>query len=120
MAGKLLWASPWLVCLLTGCATASSWLPWKKSDAAAETPPSTARDSFVMRGLGLERDKITDSALEAELESAKRLFQAKDYGKAETAFHKVANTKKAPLNLLDEALYYEAECQRLQNNFRAA
>lgn len=118
--GKLWWACPWLVCLLTGCATASSWLPWKKSESVAETPPTSTRESFVMRGLGLERDKVTDSALEAELESAKRLFQGKDYRKAETAFHKVANTKKAPLNLIDEALYYEAECQRLQNNFRAA
>jgi TolA-binding protein len=120
MRGKLLWASPWLVCLLTGCATASSWLPWKKSDTAADTPPTTTRESFVMRGLGLERDNVTDSALEAELEGAKRLFQNKEYRKAETAFHKVATTKKGPLNLLDEALYYEAECQRLQNNYRAA
>lgn len=120
MPGRLLWLCPWLVCLLTGCATASSWLPWKKNDSATVTAPSTTRDSFVMRGLGLERDKVADSALEAELESAKRQFQSKEYGKAESAFHKIANTKKAPLNLLDEALYYEAECQRLQKNFRAA
>ncbi|MCI0681124.1 MAG: outer membrane protein assembly factor BamD [Gemmataceae bacterium] len=126
MPGRLLWACPWLVCLLTGCATASGWdwLPWKKKDTVADaTPaatPAARRDSFVMRGLGLEREAVADGVLEQELAAAKRLLQAKDYRNAETAFHRVAAAKKAPLNLIDEALYYEAECQRLQNNYRAA
>lgn len=112
----LLW-----VCLLPGCATASSWnwLPWKKNDETAEKP-TAPRESFVMRGLGLERDNVPDSELEAELEGAKRQFQNKEYRKAEATFHKIANAKKAPLNLIDDAMYYEAECQRLQNNLRTA
>jgi len=119
--GKLIWTCPWLVCLMTGCATASSWdwLPWKKSDTAADKA-AAPKDSFVMRGTGLERDRAADSAMETELEGARRQFQNKEYRKAEAAFHKIANAKKGPLNLMDEALYYEAECQRLQNNFRSA
>lgn len=121
VASRWLWSCPWLVCLLTGCATASTWdwLPWKKKEAPPETAKAP-RDSFVMRGVGLERDRPADPSIDAELESAKRQFQAKEYRKAEAAFHKLANNKKAPVNVLDEALYYEAECQRLQNNLRDA
>ena len=103
LPAKILWLCPWLVCLLTGCATASSWdwLPWKKSDTAS-TPAAGPKDSFVMRGEGIERDRGVDSPLYSDLEGAKRLFQSKDYGKAESAFHKLANNKKAPVGILDE------------------
>jgi outer membrane protein assembly factor BamD (BamD/ComL family) len=106
---------------MTGCASASSWdwLPWKKTDSAADKTAGP-KDSLVMRGAGLERDRAADSAMEAELEGARRQFQNKEYRRAESAFHKIANAKKGPLNLIDEALYYEGECQRMEKNFRAA
>ena len=109
---RLLWGCPWLVCLVTGCATASwDWLPWKKNDAA---PPTTLQDTAS------SRDRVADSALEADMDAARQMFQQKEYRKAEVVFHKIAGNKKAPLNIIDEALYHEGECQRLQNNLRDA
>src|ERR671922_20834 len=111
-----------IVCLAAGCATASApgWWPWKKSDPA-EAAASAPKDSFIMRGLGLEREFTGDDrALADELEGAKRLYQNKDYAKAEPIFHRIANLRKGPINIIDEALYYEADCQRLQNNYREA
>jgi TolA-binding protein len=115
--GALAWMCPWLICLATGCVSAD-WLPWKKNDSASAA--AGPKDSLVMRGTGLERDRIADSALEADLEAAKRLYQNKEYRKAEAAYHKIANNKKAPINVADEALYFEADCQRAQNNLRDA
>ena len=115
--GALAWMCPWLVCLTTGCVSAD-WLPWKKSDSAASA--AGPKDSFVMRGTGLERDRVADSALEAELDTAKRFYQNKEYRRAEAAYHKIANNKKAPINVADEALYFEADCQYAQKNLRDA
>ncbi|MCS7045743.1 MAG: outer membrane protein assembly factor BamD [Gemmataceae bacterium] len=116
---RLLWLPPLAICLLTGCATASwDWLPWRSKTAQA--PATGPKDSFVMRGDDLERTSAADSPFQAELDAAKRLLQNQEYRQAERAFHKLANNKKAPLNLVDEALFLEAECQRLQNNLRDA
>jgi tetratricopeptide (TPR) repeat protein len=114
-----------LVCLAAGCATAAApnWWPWKKSEAtpAAEASPSAPQDNFILRGLGLTSDfKGDDRALADELEGAKRLYQNKEYAKAEVICHRIANLRKGPLHIMDEALYVEADCQRLQNNFRDA
>lgn len=115
-------------------------LPWdnhKKAD-----PPRGAADSLVLREGGLERDKSLDSEIQAELEAGKRLYQDKEYAKAEAIFHKISHhdkpffltailpggdkttktikPKDIPLPVLDDALYYEALCQYYQSNYRAA
>jgi TolA-binding protein len=110
--------------LAAGCATASagSWWPWSKSSEEAPSAPAAAapKDSFIMRGLGLEKETTDSRALADELEGAKRLYQQKEYAKAESIFHRLATLRKGPLNIIEEALYYEADCQRLQNNYRDA
>jgi TolA-binding protein len=117
--------------LAAGCATASagSWWPWSKSSedppaAAAPAPPpvpAAPRENIILRTLGLEKDTPADiRALAEELEGGKRLYQSKEYARAEPIFHRLANLRKGPLNIVEEALYYEADCQRLQNNYRDA
>ncbi len=93
-------------------------LPWgnpKKIEG-----PAGPADSLVLREGGLENDKGVDSQVQAELDSAKRLYQEKDYAKAEAMFKKISKTKKLPLPIADDALYYEAACQYYQSNYRAA
>ncbi len=92
---------------------------------------------MVMREGGLEADRIVDPKLQAELDSGKRLFQQKEYAKAEVIFHNLIHkegsllsfathdsfttqSKKIPLPIADDGLYYEAACQFYQNNYRAA
>src|SRR5687767_10331040 len=65
---RLLWLFP-LLLLHAGCVS----LPWS-SDKKLDGPDGPA-DSLVLRGGGLEKDKIIDGPVYAELESAKRLYQ---------------------------------------------
>jgi outer membrane protein assembly factor BamD (BamD/ComL family) len=91
-------------------------MPWKKADPEVEGP----KDSLVLTGGKLEKDRTLDEAGKQDLEAARRLFQEQDYAKAEPLFHKLQKNKKIPDEVAEEALYYEAECQRLQKNFRDA
>jgi outer membrane protein assembly factor BamD (BamD/ComL family) len=103
-----------LLFLCIGCLS----MPWsglKKAD-----DPAGPADSLVMREGGLERDKDVDGKVQAELDSAKRLYQEKDYAKAEVLFLKIVKTKKTPLPVADDALYYQAACQYYQSNYREA
>ncbi len=118
--------------------------PWEKYTAKAEGP----KDSITLTGgKGLERAPM-DPAAHQEIEAGKRLLEEKKHDQAEVVFHKLvrANSEKSwwEFNLftpddsdkteiqankrggrginpvLEAALYYEAEAQRLQKNFRAA
>jgi TolA-binding protein len=135
--GNAALAGALIACLAAGCATAASpgWWPWKKTSdevpgagavqgvSAPSEPasPSAPKDSFIMRGLGLEREFTGDDrALAQELEGAKQLYQNKEYAKAETTFHRIANLRKGPVNIMEEALFYEGDCQRLRGDYRTA
>ncbi len=109
-------ALPWLLTLLSGCASDSWKLPWKKADPEIEGP----KDALVLRGGKLEKDRTLDAAGQQDLEAARRLFQEKDYAKAEKLFHKLQKDKKIPDRIQEESLFSEAECQRLQKNYRDA
>src|SRR5438105_2900933 len=64
--------APWLLCVLTGCASLPSGglaNPWKKAPAKAEG----AQDTIALTSQGVERDPI-DVAARLELEKAKRLY----------------------------------------------
>lgn len=111
---RLVLCGPLLACLLTGCVSP----PWKKNDptAAANGP----RDSVVLRGRGLEREQAADLGLQQELDGAKRLYQSQEYAKAQPVFAKLANNQKNPINLGEEARFFEADCQYMQGNLRDA
>ena len=51
-----------------------------------------------------------------KLEKARALFRAEDYAKAESYFSSVAGREKNPPTVVQEAMYYEAECLRLQGH----
>ncbi len=124
-------ALPVLLLPSVGCFS----LPW--NSAKKPEPPPAPADSLVMREGGLEADRIVDPKAQAELDSGKRLFQQKEYAKAELIFHNlihkessfftfsghdsfVTQSKKIPLPIADDSLYYEAACQFYQSNYRAA
>jgi outer membrane protein assembly factor BamD (BamD/ComL family) len=50
----------------------------------------------------------------ASLREARELFRKQEYARAESVFGKVADAEKNPPLAIQEAMYYRAECQRLQ------
>ena len=140
---------PWVLLALTGCAS-DTWKltpPWKRADLAAKAD-AAPQDSLVLRGGGLQQAGAVDATpAPPDLEAARRHFQNKEYDKAEPLFRKVATAnartfrsyffdddgniasekvtdekrpRAASDAAIEEACFYEAECQRLQKNYRAA
>jgi outer membrane protein assembly factor BamD (BamD/ComL family) len=117
-------------------------LPW--SQAKKPDPARGPADSLVLREGGLERDKSLDNEVQAKVDIGKRLYQEKEYAKAEAIFHRINHLgeksifslnftedswdfekkkiklKDIALPVLDDALYYEALCQYYQSNYREA
>jgi outer membrane protein assembly factor BamD (BamD/ComL family) len=119
---RALWLSAAVCALLTsagGCSVLPSW--WGPPKKAGPPPPSGAVESMVLRDGGLESEAVpADGTPAGDLEGAKRLFHEKDYAKAEPIFHRLCKDKKNTVRLAEEALYYEAECERLQNAYPKA
>lgn len=129
-----------LLCLTAGCASTSAFTPpWKKADATKIEGP---KDSVTLTGGGLVREPI-DPKTRAELDTAQRLMSEQKYTQAESLYHKLAapghdpdwwqfdiklfekslttdKSKKYSRAIYEEALFGEAECQRLQKNYRSA
>lgn len=114
LRGGSWWALPCVLLLGSGCVA----LPWGKHDKPEDSKGPV--DSFVFRGDGLERDKVPSTQVEMDLETAKRLFQEKDYVKAQPIFAKLAKNPKVPITVADDALFYEAACQYYRGNYRDA
>lgn len=115
-------ARSWLIALLALLPLATSGcmsLPWKKKDNDfGLTGPS---DSLVLGGGGPEKYRgVLDSTLQAEVDTAHRLFLNKEYAPAEDIFHRVLKEKNLPVNVAEELLFYEGECQFLQKHYRDA
>ncbi|MBI2809129.1 MAG: tetratricopeptide repeat protein [Planctomycetes bacterium] len=134
-------AVPLMFCLLTGCASTGGGFtpPWKKSAAKVEPP----KDSIVLTGRTYEMEPV-DPKLRAELDAAQRLMHEKKYGEAERIYHMLAipgheaswwsslnifdsgedsiakKRSKYPRSVYEEALFGEAESQRMQKNYRDA
>jgi TolA-binding protein len=130
---------PVFIVLTSGCTTTGGFVPpWKKTEAKVDGP----KDNVILTGgRGLEREPI-DPGLQQELDTAKRLAQEKKYAEAEKLYHKLmlpgeekswvtslnpfeptmneVVRKKYPRSVYEEALFGEAECQRLQKNYRDA
>lgn len=129
---------PLFLCVVSGCTSTGGFAPpWKKPQAKQEGP----KDAFVMTGGGMERI-VVDDATRQEFDTARRLFDEKKYAQAEPMFHKLVKLNREPAwwefgllaprddtkqgrsrrgdPLSEAALFYEAECQRLQKNYRGA
>ncbi len=112
-------AALWLA-LSTGCASGTSWRPGDLFAKKVEPPPGPV-DSYVLRGGKLEQVSASqgDPAM-AELEGAHNLRKQEEHAKAGAIFHRLANNQKNTHNIIEEALFYEAECHYLQKDYREA
>jgi outer membrane protein assembly factor BamD (BamD/ComL family) len=83
--------------------------------------PDPPVESFVIRadGLAPARPPAPDSP-EAKLAGARDLFRREEYAKAERLYRTIADNHKAAAAVTQEALYYEAECLRLQGDWPKA
>lgn len=76
---------------------------------------------MVLRGDRLEPDKpAVKGPVADELAGARELYRREDYGKAEHLFHKIADNKKNPEAVAEEARFYEAECLYRQKRYPKA
>jgi TolA-binding protein len=109
-----------LLAALPGCASLPQmhW-PWKHEETAKEGV-DRPKDSFVMRGNGLERAPEIWHPRQQDLADARKLLEDKRLVDAEKAFHSIAADTKCPEQFREEALFFEAECLRLQKKYRMA
>ena len=83
-----------------------------------KTPPPVAAETLILRPDGLAADKMPAPDMPeddtAKLARARDYFRAEEYAKAESFFTSVADREKNPPAIVQEAMYYKAECMRLQ------
>jgi outer membrane protein assembly factor BamD (BamD/ComL family) len=107
--------------------------PAPKSDPSAPTflngfglwappkPPPPPVDSFVVRPDGLTPEKVPEQGTaEARLAGARDLYRRAEYAKAETLYHAVGQDSKAAPANIQEGIFYEAECLRMQGYYPKA
>jgi TolA-binding protein len=111
-----------IVAGLPGCTSLPTFhLPWHDaSDKDAKDASKKDTDSFVMRGNGLEKSQDDWHPRQQDLRDAKRLIDDKKFDEAEKAFHAIGIDKKCPEQFREEAVFFEAECERLQKKYRIA
>jgi outer membrane protein assembly factor BamD (BamD/ComL family) len=104
------------LCLLGGC----SWDQLNPFTLPA--PPAGNGASFVLQPDGLheempdgEKDPIRD-----QLRWAHELFRQERYSEAERIYDHIASRKRYAPELVQEAMYYRAECLRLQGQYPKA
>jgi outer membrane protein assembly factor BamD (BamD/ComL family) len=87
-------------------------------------PPPTVpppAESLVLRPEGLQPERApTKNDSEAILVAAREAFRKEEYDTAEDLFYRVADNTKAPPSAIQEAIYYRAECLRMQDKFPKA
>jgi TolA-binding protein len=103
------------VLLLAGGCTWDQLSPFKPP-----VPPPPPVESFVLRPEGMVPDKAPAAGAEETLAGARELFRREDYAQAEKVFHHLANHEKSSSTVAAEALFYEAECLRLQGFYPKA
>jgi TolA-binding protein len=114
--GRWRWAGVLVLVLLLGtlpgCQVTSRiydgehWF-WQQDPVVEQTLPE---DSIVLRnGNEIVRDQAAP-VYGGDLEGAKRLFQQKEYAKAEPIFDHIADSKKNTFQVMEDALFYQAEC----------
>jgi hypothetical protein len=79
------------------------------------TPPPPPVQSFTLRqeGLTADKDPVADTP-QAMLAGGHEFFRRQEYASSERVFHYLAENKKTPPAIVQEALFYEAESLRLQ------
>ncbi len=84
-------------------------------------PPPPPVDDFIVRPDGLTPEKAPETNTpDAQLAGARDLFRRKEYAKAQLLYHAVSQNAHAPVADVQEGLFYEAECLRLQSMYPRA
>jgi len=85
------------------------------------TPPPPPVESFVLRNGALVAEAAPKGkGAEAELAGAREYYRREDYDNAEKLYHHIADNEKNPVAIVQEAMYYRAECLRMQGDYPKA
>ncbi len=77
------------------------------------TPPPPPVETFVLRPDGLVAEKKPpEGGPQAALAGAHELYRQEDYEKAERLYNSIAENKKNPASICQEARFFQAECLR--------
>lgn len=101
------------LCSSLGCA-------WDYFNIFSPPAPPGALDNLVLHGDTLEAESASSSEAAKDMAGARELFRQGNYSKAEKIFHRVSDNKKNPVQLIEEAIYYEGECLRLEHDYPRA
>jgi outer membrane protein assembly factor BamD (BamD/ComL family) len=105
--------------LLLLCPCGCTWDSWTLFKPPPAPPPPA--DSLVLHGDKLEEEIAPKPGTPAaELAGAHELYRRGDFENAEKLFRKIADKKKTPPAIAEEARYYEAECIRRQGRYPRA
>jgi TolA-binding protein len=86
-----------------------------------QPPPSGPADSLVIRGDRLEAEASPpEHSGDYTLAGAYELYRRGDYDHAQQVFHHIAENKKNPPQVAEEARFFEAESLRRQGNLPKA
>src|SRR5262249_22434163 len=103
-----------------GAETSDFWDKVRHPFGLPQMPPLPV-ESFTLRGDKLVADPAPKKdSPEAKLASAHELFRQGDYSKAETIYNHLADNSHNPVAVVEEARFYEAECERLQGRYPKA
>ncbi len=117
----------------TGCqlGAVSGWLADKRNSISASLdnvnpfvpppPPDGPADSLVIRGDRVDPEAPPPESMSGyTLAGAYELYRRGTYDQAEKVFRYIADNKKNPAPVAEEARFYEAECLRHQGHFPKA
>lgn len=96
---------------------------WQLTRKSPSLPPPAEQpgDSLVLTGAsGTSEIPERTIANSPELANALELFRLQKYGEARSKFYRVARNKESSPAEAEAALYYEAECFRMQSNYPKA
>lgn len=99
----------------------SSGCTWDRWNLLKPTAPPGPTETLVLRGDRMEPEAPpAKGSAAAELGGGHALYRAGDYSQAEKVFHYLAENKKNPPGIAEEARFYEAECLRRQAKYPKA
>lgn len=107
--------------LVCACASVSGCTWDQLNPFKPPPPPPPPVQSFILRDGDLVAEATPkEKTPEADLAGAHEYYRREEYAKAERLYHRIGNYEKNPTSIIAEALYYEAECLRLQGNLPKA
>ncbi|MFO0929274.1 MAG: tetratricopeptide repeat protein [Gemmataceae bacterium] len=99
---------------LTGCG-------WDRLNWLRPAPPAAPEtETFVLRGDGMVEEKAPPAVSDqvaGNMANAREYFRREEYDKAESIYYRVADNDKNAPSMVQEAMYYRAECLRLQGDY---